>query len=255
VGRGVLAVVVTEPVRGGDARVEGAEDDAVMAAPPVALVIDPHERHGLAPMLHRGGFDIVGAPTAESALFELADHDVAAVVVALPLAGLGIGGLCQEVRRRGRAPILVTTEQDDVTWLAALAVGADDHLRVPCDERELAARLRALIRRASGRLSSSRVVVLGELELRLGRATIETQPSLALTQVQRTVLAQLTEQPGAVVTQGAILDRVRRVHGAVDDRQLTIEIELLQAAVAEAAGLDDALVAVGRDGWRLVDGR
>jgi DNA-binding response OmpR family regulator len=225
-----------------------------VSAGPFVLLVDPAGPQALQPVLERCGFGMTWSPSPEAALFELGQHDVAAVIAVLPLPGLGVGGLCQEVRLRGRVPVVVVTTDDEVDWLDALAAGADDHVRTPLDDRELRARLVSLMRRARGSLSPRRVVRVGELVVRLGRGVVVVEPPLDLTPVQRSLLGFFAGQPGMVLGEDLLADGVRVAHGPISDAQLDAELDGLRAAVDVAAGVADTIERVEDLGWRLRTG-
>jgi DNA-binding response OmpR family regulator len=242
---------VTESRRAGDRAVVLVSDDRVVDARQFLLLVDPAGPTRLAPVLERCGFSVIWSSGAEAALFELGEHDFGAVVVALPLSGLGVAGLCQEVRRRGHIPVLVVTSDDDADWLDALAAGADDHVNIPCDERELTARLAALIRRVRGPLSPRRVVRVGAMVVHLGHGVVTVAPSLGLTPVQMTLLGYLAGQRGVVISETVLADGVRAAHGPRLHGELDAELRGLQAAVATASGVDWAIEQLDGIGWRL----
>src|ERR1044071_8076920 len=72
----------------------------------------------------------------------------------------------KELRSPGRMPILMLTARgDDADKIVGLELGADDYLAKPCNPRELAARLKAILRRTQPQSAGSEHVVLGDLEL------------------------------------------------------------------------------------------
>jgi DNA-binding response OmpR family regulator len=109
----------------------------------------------------------------------------------------------------------------------------------------------ALIRRARGPLSPGRTIRVGELVVRLGRGAVSVEPVLALTPVQRTMLGYLAGQPGVLLSETALADGVRRVHGSMSDVQLKAELRGLQAAVEVASGVNNAIERFPGMGWRL----
>jgi DNA-binding response OmpR family regulator len=147
--------------------------------------------------------------------------------------------------------VLVVSSGDGREWLDAIGAGADDHVALPCDERELRARLRALLRRSRGPLSPKRVVKVGELTVRLGRGFVTVEPDLLCTPMQFTLLGHLAGNPGAVVSDAALEDSVRAVHGPPSSVQLKAELRGLREAVAVASGIPSALERVDDIGWRL----
>jgi DNA-binding response OmpR family regulator len=222
-----------------------------MCASLSVLIVDPSHGHGLAESLARCGFTVIAAGTPEEALFEFGQHAVDVVVASLPLPGMGAAQLCKELRIRGRTPVLVVTAGRGAEWLDALGAGADDHVTIPCDERELRARLWALIRRSRGPLSPGRAVTVGDLTVRLAGGRMRVEPALALTPVQSTLLEYLAEHPGVVLSKTALRERVCLVDGPTSEVQFLAEIRSLQAAVAVAAGVPDALDHIDGVGWCL----
>ena len=193
------------------------------------------------------------AETPESALFEFGQHAVDAVVASIPLSGIGTAGLCRELRVRGRTPVLVVSARRNSDWLDAVAAGADDFVMLPCDGRELRARLLALVRRARGSLSPGRAVTVGELTVRLGGGNVLAVPPLALTPVQATLLEHLAAHPGVVLGEQSLRERVDIVHGPTTEVQFAAELRSLQTAVAVASGVPDALGEVTAHSWRFAD--
>ena len=117
------------------------------------LLVEEQATSGLAPALSRCGFSVIPARSPETALFEYGQGDVDAVVAAVPLPGMGTPAMCEQLRRRGGTPILLTSHHRQSTeWMAAIDAGADDHVLVPCDDRLLrspAARLDPALQRAT----------------------------------------------------------------------------------------------------------
>src|SRR5512134_1194620 len=95
----------------------------------------------------------------------LATEEYGGVVLYLGLPGLSGIDLLRQVRAGGKAvPVLILTARDALQdKLAGLDAGADEYLVKPVDVQELAARLRALIRRSGGRATP--VIRCGEVEL------------------------------------------------------------------------------------------
>ena len=228
-----------------------ASNDVLVSIPHSVLVVDPQGRQRLGSVLERCGFTVRWSANAEAALFELSGHDIDAIVAALPLPGMGVAGLIQEIRVRGSTPVLGVTFDRRVDWVEALRGGVDDHVRAPCPDSELRARLLALIRRVRGPLSPRRSVRVGELTVQLGRGIVAVEPRLVLTPMQSTLLGQLAQQPGVVASDTALRERVETVHGPTSDVAMEAEMRGLQIAVDVASGVNGALEHLDGLGWRL----
>ena len=132
------------------------------------LVVDDAEgiRTYLANCLELRGWEVDSAEDGARALALLeggADPDVVLLDVMMP----GLDGLevCRRIRARSRVPILMLTARgDEADRVVGLELGADDYLPKPFSPRELLARIRAVLRRASPALEGERLLV-DELEL------------------------------------------------------------------------------------------
>jgi DNA-binding response OmpR family regulator len=224
---------------------------ASMRHRPLVLLVGGLDDCEMAPLMERCGFNVIESVSPEAALFEFGQHAVDAIVAVLPLPGMGVVTLCRQLRLRGRTPVLVVTRENDADWLDALAAGADDHVRVFCDERELRARLLALIRRFRGSLSPQRSVTVGNLAIRVSGEILAVEPPVLLTPVQATLLGHLAGHPGVALSEAALAERVGTVHGQSSDIQLGSELRDLRSAVAAASGVPDAVENLEGVGWRL----
>ncbi len=118
-------------------RVLIVEDEASIAAP-------------LAAALRREGFTPRVAPSAKRAMAEFEEWRPDAIVLDLMLPDGDGRDVCRELRARSGVPIvMVTARSDPVDRVVGLELGADDYVVKPFSSRELAARIRAVLRRAA----------------------------------------------------------------------------------------------------------
>ena len=112
-------------------------------------------------------------------------------------------------RREGKKfPVLVLTARD--SWsdkVAGLDAGADDYLAKPFQTEELIARLRALIRRASGNASSELTAGDVRLDTRSGRVTLNGEP-VKLTAQEYKLLSYLMHHKGKVVSRTELIEHI-----------------------------------------------
>ena len=126
---------------------------------------DPLLADGLQAGLRQAGFDVDLALDGVAANLALGTHDYAAVVLDLGLPRLGGLDVLKKLRAGGSAvPVLILTARDRVEdRIKGLDSGADDYVVKPVDLGELAARLRALVRRSKG--EAAPVLQVGALQL------------------------------------------------------------------------------------------
>ena len=107
---------------------------------------------GLKQFLEEQSYQIEAVQDGEDALQMLSSFHYDAIVLDWNLPGMSGEAICKEYRRRGgQTPIIFLTGQNDIEFLErGLAAGADDYLTKPFAARELAARLRSLLRRRQG---------------------------------------------------------------------------------------------------------
>ncbi len=170
---------------------------------------EPNLSRQLRRNLEQAGYAVDHAPDGEEGLFlgETESYDAVVLDLGLP----EIDGL--EVLRRWRSagrrmPVLVLTARD--SWsdkVTGLDAGADDYLAKPFETEELVARLRALIRRASGNASAQLVAGDVTLDTRTGRVTRGGEP-VKLTAQEYKLLSYLMHHKGKVVSRTELIEHI-----------------------------------------------
>lgn len=170
------------------------EDDAVL-------------RLGVKRQLEADGYRVDTASDGEDGLFQAREYPVDLVIVDLGLPKINGLTVVQTLRAEGRTlPILILTARG--SWqdkVKGLETGADDYLVKPFDYPELAARIKALLRRALK--ASSHVLTFGSLEIDFSAqaAKLNGQP-LDLTTFEYRVLAYLVRERARVVSKQELSD-------------------------------------------------
>jgi len=176
-----------------------------------ALVVedDPDVGPDVARALTAAGFVVDLARDGEDASFkgEVEDYVVAVLDLGLPrLDGLSV---LRRWRTEGRGfPVLILSARSDWTEkVEGIEAGADDYLAKPFEMGELVARVRGLVRRAAGRLTS--VISLGRLTLDTRRmsATLDSAP-VRLSPLEFRLLDYLAHQPGRAVSAGELAEHL-----------------------------------------------
>jgi DNA-binding response OmpR family regulator len=161
--------------------------------------------------LRRDGFEAIWASSGEQALEELARHPVRLVVLDLGLPGIDGFEVCRRLRSRTAVPILILSARDDeVDRVAGLEAGADDYVTKPFSPRELVARVKAILRRASGPgAAPGGSLSAGDVELdRASRTVTAGGEPVELTAREFDLLAALLSHPGVVLSRDRLLELV-----------------------------------------------
>ncbi len=159
--------------------------------------------------LGRDGYRVVWVRTGEEALAELARHPVRLVVLDIGLPGMDGFEVCRQIRSRSTVPILMLTARDEEPdRVAGLELGADDYVPKPFSPRELAARVKAILRRAEPSPQES-VLQLGDVVVDIeGRDVTVAEDPVELTAKEFDLLAYFLGSPGIVLSRDRLLDRV-----------------------------------------------
>ena len=192
---------------------------SMMDAPPVAarvLIIedDPNVAEVVGRYLTREGYEVEIATDGAAGLDRALSDPPELVVLDLMLPNLGGLEVCRRIRAAAPVPVIILTALGEETdRIVGLELGADDYMAKPFSPRELTARVKAVLRRATGPLAPSAptpaVLRSGELEVdvtaheaRLGGALV------ALTAKEFDLLTYLMEHPRRAFRREELLERV-----------------------------------------------
>jgi two-component system response regulator ResD len=184
---------------------------AVNGSGPSVLLIEDDQSIGrlVRSYLERNGYRVVWVRSGEEGMIELGRHGVRIVVLDIGLPGIDGFDVCKKIRARSSVPIVMLTARDEEPdRVAGLEVGADDYLTKPFSPRELAARIKAVLRRTESG-SQAEVLTLGDVVVQRGarEVTVEGRP-VELTVKEFDLLAWLIEHTGIVFSREQLLDRV-----------------------------------------------
>ena len=160
--------------------------------------------------------------------------------------------VCRELRRAGvRTPILMlTAKTQEAEKVLGLELGADDYLTKPYSRRELRARIKALLRRASGDLPE--IYRFGNLELDFPRCELRRDGArVELTPLEFKLLATFVRRPGRVFTREQLLDEVWGREIFVTDRVVDNQIANLRKKIEPAPSQPRYLSSVRGIGYRF----
>jgi two-component system response regulator CpxR len=182
------------------------------------------------------------------------EYDLIILDVMLP--GQSGFEVLKELRKSGQqTPVLMLTARgDDVDRIVGLEMGADDYLPKPFNPRELAARIKAILRRTTEPVDVSDVPLsLGSLYADPSRREIalDGEP-LKLTNAEFVVLLTLMRSAGEVVSREALTRRALGRQLLPDDRSLDTHVSNLRKKLAESAQAQWHIRSVRGTGYILV---
>jgi DNA-binding response OmpR family regulator len=159
--------------------------------------------------LRRDGFGVLAESDGEAALAAVRRHRPVAIVLDVGLPGLDGIEVCRRLRAaQDRTPVLfVTARDDEVDRILGLEIGADDYVTKPFSPRELAARVRAVLRRTMA--ADEDVLVVGGVRLDVDRRRVHSgDEEVSLTATEFDLLAHLMRTPGRVFSREQLLSAV-----------------------------------------------
>jgi two-component system, OmpR family, response regulator RegX3 len=164
----------------------------------------------LAEALDREGFSARVAGTAADALRMAGESEPDLVLLDIGLPdGSGLD-VCRALRRESEVPVIMLTARgSEADRVAGLELGADDYVVKPFSAREVTARVRAVLRRATPSPGSREQITIGDLELDVARHTATLDGDrLELSRKEFELLRALMEQAGNVITRQGLIEEV-----------------------------------------------
>ena len=195
---------------------------------------DPMIGAGVREGLAQDGFAVDWVRDGAAAERALAEnvHELVLLDLGLPrVDGLDV---LAAMRRRGDArPVLVLTARDALAdRVAGLDAGADDYLTKPFELAELAARLRALARRASGRAAPPLALPGVSIDPATREVRVEGAP-VALSGREYALLEALSARPGAILSRAQLEERLYGWKDAVESNAVEVHLSSLRRKLPE----------------------
>lgn len=211
-----------------------------MSVQPLVLVVD--DEPGILRLLKQElsvqGFRVIGASSGEEALRLAEEHrpDIVLLDILMPdISGLEV---MRGLRQRSNAPVILVTARDtDMDKIRGLELGADDYIVKPFNPEEVAARVRAVLRRASGLPPGGRrLLSAGGLEIDLERRLVMRQGKLVpLTRTEWQLLQHLAAHAGKVLTNRELLSKVWGPEYGDDVQYLRVWVARLRRKLGDSA--------------------
>jgi two-component system phosphate regulon response regulator PhoB len=204
--------------------------------------------------ISRAGFDLREAADARQAEVMIANRLPDLILLDWMLPGVSGIDLARRLRRdeaTREVPIIVLTARgEEEDKVKGLEVGADDYVTKPFSPRELVARIRAVLRRASPEGDDERVEV-GDLVLdTAGHRVLVNSQEVHLGPTEFRLLRFFMTHPDRVYSRGQLLDRVWGGNVYIEERTVDVHIRRLRMAL-EPFGYDRLLQTVRGSGYRF----
>lgn len=190
-------------------------------------------REATAFLLRHEGFDVVEAADGAAGLAEYERGGADLVLLDLMMPGMAGTDVCRELRLRGTTPIIMVTARDsEVDKVVGLELGADDYVTKPFSQRELVARIRAVLRRGREEVLLPDVLEAGGVRLDSERHQVWVageKVKLALKEFE--LLELLLRNAGRVMTRGQLIDRIWGSDYVGDTKTLDVHIKRIRSKI------------------------
>lgn len=206
----------------------------------ILLVDDDLRLRGLLQTyLTREGFRVSAASNAQQMEKLLQQQSIDLMVLDLMLPGRSGLDICRDLRgAQNSLPIvMLTAKGDDIDRIVGLEIGADDYMGKPCNPRELAARIRAVLRRrqtpAPGAPAvDAHIIEFGQFRLHPGSRTLESPgTSVQLTTGEFALLYALVTHPGETLSRERLLTLARGRERGAFDRSIDVQMSRLRRLI------------------------
>lgn len=203
-------------------------------------------------------FQVYTAMSGPGALTEIEAHRPDIILLDLMLPGMDGYEVCRRIRETSAVPIIMLTARDtESDQLSGLEIGADDYVKKPFSTRELVARIRALLRRSYGSLSTTQSTILeiGGLSLDSVKHLVKRDGvAIELTPIEFSLLECFMKHPNQVFNR---LQLMESSHGfAFDGYERTIDahIKNLRRKIEPNSKIPRYILTIYGIGYKMGDG-
>lgn len=203
--------------------------------------------------LEKEGYKVVDARDGEEGLVAFQRQDPALIILDLMLPEKGGLEVAKEIRQESEVPIIMlTAKTEEADRVTGLEIGADDYVTKPFSLRELAARIKAVLRRSKGDLGRQDLIHRGKL-------TIDTEShqvkfdgkELDLTPTEFDLLAALARKPGRAFTRKNLLEEIGHFPGEGVKRKIDTHVKNLRKKLSESSDRPRFIETVHGVGYRF----
>jgi DNA-binding response OmpR family regulator len=219
------------------------------------LVVDdePIVREVVVRYLEREGYRTLEAADGDLARSLVEQHSPGLVVLDVMLPGTDGLELCRWIRARSDLPIIMLTARgDEADRIVGLELGADDYVTKPFSPRELAARVRTVLRRSAPETVRAEQLATGDLVIDARtREVTKAGVDLHLTVKEFDLLWFLARHPRQVFSRDQLMDRVWGYAAALDTGTVTVHVRRLREKIEDDPSHPRHLQTVWGVGYRF----
>lgn len=185
--------------------------------------------------LEKEGYQVLYALQGDEGLDLILKEAPDFIVLDLMLPGMDGIEVCKSVRQNSKVkntPVLMlTAKSEELDKILGLELGADDYMTKPFSPRELVARIKAILRRASASVTESETAFfrVGDLEVDTGKHIVTVKGKrVELTSKEYDLLKTLLEAKGRVLTRDLLLDKVWGYDQSLEIETRTVDMHIGQ---------------------------
>lgn len=213
----------------------------------------------LAEFLNNDGFEVSHCQSGASALEYLNEEKCLPNVAVLDIMMPNMNGLelLQSIRAQHNLPVIMLTGRgDDIDRILGLEMGADDYMAKPCNPRELAARLRAVLRRTQHSPSQSKqpsVISKHDITLDSAKRTVQVKGEpVSLTSAEFSTLHILMQEAGQIVSKDTLTEKVLHRKLTAYDRSIDVHVSRVRQKLSKALGGESLIQTVRGAGYQFL---
>jgi DNA-binding response OmpR family regulator len=219
------------------------------------LVVEDDERIRLSMRLalEEEGYTVDDVASGEEAVAHFTEEPPELVLIDLMLPGMDGFETCRALRKQSTVPVIMVTARSDThDVVAGLEAGADDYVTKPFVAKELAARIRALLRRSRPTETDASVLTFGDVELEPDAGVVRRGgEEVHCTRTEFRLLCELAFNAGKVLSREQLLERVWGYDYFGDGRLVDVHVRRLRIKVEPDPGNPQFILTVRGMGYKL----